>query len=147
MKTFVQGPMRDEQRAHTEDQCDQVHRAYYKYATSAENNIKQAQVVSFALQNSMKTASEDLEYLDPTPWPLVFDECKAIPAIMDMTPIPNISTLAHQLGAGAPDDEDIFKTFINIFFDTLSVMQDAARILPTLSFQLCATCSRMVAMR
>lgn len=148
MRTFVQGEMWGGQRAHTEDQWDKVYAAYYNYAVNAEKDLKQAQIVSFALQAGMKIAAEDLEYSDPTPWPPVFDEWKAIPAIIDQTAIANMSTLANQLGAGAPDgvqetywdrtfkvDKDIFKAFIDIFFDMLPAIQDAAGILPVLSFQ------------
>jgi hypothetical protein len=125
-----------------------MYEAYYNYAMNAGKDTKQAQIVSFALQNGMKIAAEDLEYSDPTPWPPVFDEWKVIPAIFDQTSIANMSTLANQLGAGAPDgvqetywdrtfkvDKDIFKTFIDIFFDMLPAVQDAAGILPVLSFQ------------
>ncbi|USP77739.1 uncharacterized protein yc1106_05013 [Curvularia clavata] len=152
MRTFVQGAMWGGQRAHTEDQWDKIYQAYYNYAVNAEKDTKQAQIVSFALQNGMKIAAEDLEYSDPTPWPPVFDEWKAIPAIMDLTAVANMSTLANQLGAGAPDgvqetywdrtfkvDKDIFKTFIDIFFDMLPAIQDAAGILPVLSFQAITT--------
>jgi FAD/FMN-containing dehydrogenase len=148
MRTFVQGEMWGGQRAHTEDQWDKVYEAYYNYAVNAEKDTKQAQIVSFALQAGMKIAAEDLEYSEPTPWPPVFDEWKAIPAIIDQTAIANMSTLANQLGAGAPDgvqetywdrtfkvDRDIFKAFIDIFFDMLPAIQNAAGILPVLSFQ------------
>lgn len=148
MRTFVQGPMWGGQRAHTEDQWGKVYQAYYNYAMHAEEDTKQAQIVSFALQGGMKIAAEDLEYSEPTPWPAVFDEWKAIPAIIDQTAVANMSTLANQLGAGAPDgvqetywdrtfkvDKDIFKTFIDIFFDMLPAIEDAAGILPVLSFQ------------
>jgi FAD/FMN-containing dehydrogenase len=148
MRTFVQGEMWGGQRAHTEDQWDKVYEAYYNYAVNADKDTKQAQIVSFALQAGMKIAAEDLEYSDPTPWPPVFDEWKAIPAIIDQTAVANMSTLANQLGAGAPDgvqetywdrtfkvDKDIFKAFIDIFFDMLPAIQDAAGILPVLSFQ------------
>jgi FAD/FMN-containing dehydrogenase len=148
MRTFVQGPMWGGQRAHTEDQWDKIYAAYYNYAVNADKDTKQAQIVSFALQNGMKIAAEDLEYSDPTPWPAVFDEWKAIPAIIDQTAVANMSTLANQLGAGAPDgvqetywdrtfkvDKDVFKTFIDIFFEMLPAIEDAAGILPVLSFQ------------
>jgi FAD/FMN-containing dehydrogenase len=148
MRTFLQGPMWGGQRAHTEDQWDKVYQAYYNYAINAEKDTKQAQIVSFALQNGMKIAAEDLEYSDPTPWPPVFDEWKAIPAIIDQTAVANMSKLANQLGAGTPDgiqetywdrtfkvDKDIFKTFIDIFFEMLPAIADAAGILPVLSFQ------------
>ncbi|CAA9959266.1 FAD binding domain containing protein [Pyrenophora teres f. maculata] len=148
MRTFVQGPMWGGQRAHTEDQWDKVYMAYYNYAINASKDTKQAQIVSFALQNGMKIAAEDLEYSDPTPWPPVFDEWKAIPAIFDQTAVANMSTLANTLGAGAPKgiqetywdrtfkvDKDIFKSFIGIFFDMLPAIEDAAGILPVLSFQ------------
>jgi hypothetical protein len=136
------------QRAHTEDQWDKIYAAYYDYAVNADKDTKQAQIVSFALQNGMKIAAEDLEYSDPTPWPAVFDEWKAIPSIIDHTAVANMSTLANQLGAGAPDgvqetywdrtfkvDKDVFKTFIDIFFEMLPAIEDAAGILPVLSFQ------------
>ena len=148
MRTFVQGPMWGGQRAHTEDQWDKIYTAYYNYATNAGKDTKQAQIVSFALQNGLKIAAEDLEYSDPTPWPPVFDEWKAIPAIFDLTAVANMSTLANTLGAGAPNgiqetywdrtfklDKDIFKSFIDIFFDMLPAVEDAAGLLPVLSFQ------------
>ncbi|EUC41651.1 hypothetical protein COCMIDRAFT_29593 [Bipolaris oryzae ATCC 44560] len=147
-RTFLQGPMWGGQRAHSEDQWDKLYEAYYNFAINAEKDIKQAQIVSFALQNGMKIAAADLEYSDPTPWPPVFDEWKAIPAIIDQTSIANMSKLANQLGAGTPDgiqetywdftfkvDRDIFKTFIDIFFDMLPAIADAAGVLPVLSFQ------------
>ncbi|KAI4713811.1 hypothetical protein J4E89_001259 [Alternaria sp. Ai002NY15] len=148
MRTFVQGEMWGGQRAHTEDQWDKVYEAYYNYAVNSGKDPKQAQIVSFALQGGMKIAAEDLEYSEPTPWPAVFDDWKAIPAIIDQTAIANMSTLANQLGAGAPDgvqetywdrtfkvDRDIFKAFIDIFFEMVPAIQDAAGILPVLSFQ------------
>ena len=136
------------QRAHTEDQWDKIYEAFYNYATDVEKDIKQAQIVSFALQNSTKIAATSLDYSDPTPWPPVFDEWKAIPAIFDQTAIANMSTLANELSAGAPDgvqetywdrtfkvDRNSLKAFIDIFFDMLPAIDDAAGILPVLSFQ------------
>jgi hypothetical protein len=82
----------------------------------------------FALQNGTKIAAEDLRYLEPTPWPAIFGDWKTIPAIVDQTAVVSMSTLANQLGAGAPEgvhgtywdrtfkaDKDTFKTFIDIF--------------------------------
>lgn len=147
-RTFLQGPMWGGQRAHTEDQWDKLYQAYYNFVINAEKDTKQAQIVSFALQNGTKIAAADLEYSDPTPWPPVFDEWKAIPAIFDQTSVANMSKLANQLGAGTPDgiqetywditfkvDKDIFKTFIDIFFDMVPAIADAAGVLPVLSFQ------------
>ncbi|KAF1840329.1 FAD binding domain-containing protein [Cucurbitaria berberidis CBS 394.84] len=148
MRTFVHGPMWGGQRAHLESEWDAVYRAYYNLARDAAKDTKQAQIVSFALQNGNKIAAEDLEYSDPTPWPAVFDEWKAIPAIVDGTAINNLSTLTQNLGAGVPDgiqetywdrtfklDKDIFKIFIDTFFKMLPAITDAAGILPVLSFQ------------
>lgn len=148
MKTFVHGLMWGGQRAHLESEWDAVYQAYYNLAKNAAQDTKQAQIVSFALQNGIKIAAEDLEYSDPTPWPPIFDEWKAIPAIIDQTSIANLSTLVQNLGAGAPDgiqetywdrtfklDKDLFKSFIDTFFEMLPAIQDAAGILPVLSFQ------------
>ncbi|OAL43971.1 FAD binding domain-containing protein [Pyrenochaeta sp. DS3sAY3a] len=148
MKTFVHGLMWGGQRAHLESEWDAVYQAYYNLAKNAAQDTKQAQIVSFALQNGMKIAAEDLEYSDPTPWPPIFDEWKAIPAIIDQTSIANLSTLVQNLGAGAPNgiqetywdrtfklDKDLFKSFIDTFFEMLPAIQDAAGILPVLSFQ------------
>ena len=148
MRTFVQGPMWGGQRAHVESEWDKIYTAYYNLAKNAAKDTKQAQIVSFALQGGMKIAAEDLEYSDPTPWPPVFDEWKAIPAIIDQTSVANLSTLTQNLGAGAPDgvqetywdrtfklDRDIMKTFIDTFFEMLPAIEDAEGILPVLSFQ------------
>ncbi|KAF2850316.1 FAD binding domain-containing protein [Plenodomus tracheiphilus IPT5] len=148
MRTFVQGPMWGGQRAHIESEWDKVYTAYYNLAKNAAKDLKQAQIVSFALQAGNKIAAEDLEYSDPTPWPPVFDEWKAIPAVMDGTSVANLSTLVQNLGAGAPDgvqetywdrtfklDRDLMKTFIDTFFEMLAPIEDAEGILPVLSFQ------------
>ncbi|CAO2652281.1 Nn.00g005640.m01.CDS01 [Neocucurbitaria sp. VM-36] len=148
MRTFVQGPMWGGQRAHLESEWDKVYTAYYNLARDAAKDTKQAQIVSFALQNGMKIAAEDLEYSDPIPWPAVFDEWKAIPAVIDGTAVNNLSTLTQNLGAGTPEgiqetywdrtfklDRDLLKTFIDTFFEMLPAISDAADILPVLSFQ------------
>ncbi|KAH7371561.1 FAD binding domain-containing protein [Pyrenochaeta sp. MPI-SDFR-AT-0127] len=148
LRTFVQGPMWGGQRAHLESEWDAIYKAYYNFAVNAAKDTKQAQIVSFALQGGMKIAAEDLEYHEPTPWPAVFDEWKAIPAIIDGTAVNNLSTLAQNLGAGTPEgiqetywdrtfkvDRDIFKIFIDTFFEMLPAIEDAADILPVLSFQ------------
>ena len=148
MRTFVQGPMWGGQRGHAESEWDKVYQAYYNYIQNAAKDTKQAQIVSFALQDGIKIAAADLEYSEPTPWPPVFDEWKAIPAILDGISVANLSTLAQNLGAGAPDgvqelywdrtfkvDRDIFKVMIDIFFEMLPAIEDAEGILPVLSFQ------------
>ncbi|KAL6711710.1 hypothetical protein ACN47E_004644 [Coniothyrium glycines] len=148
LRTFVQGAMWGGQRAHLESEWDKVYDAYYNLAKNAAKDTKQAQIVSFALQGGSKIAAEDLEYADPTPWPPIFDEWKAIPAIIDGTKIANMSEMAQTLGAGAPDgvqetywdrtfklDRDLMKTFIDTFFEMLPAIADAAGILPVLSFQ------------
>ncbi|KAJ4375784.1 hypothetical protein N0V83_001061 [Neocucurbitaria cava] len=148
MRTFVQGPMWGGQRAHVESEFDKIYTAYYNIAKDAANDTKQAQIVSFALQGGSKIAAEDLEYSDPTPWPPIFDEWKAIPAIVDGTVIANLSTMVQTLGAGTPDgiqetywdrtfklDRDLMKSFIDTFYEMLPAISDAADILPVLSFQ------------
>jgi hypothetical protein len=148
MMTFVQGAMWGGQRAHVESEWDKVFDAYYNLAKNAAKDTKQAQIVSFALQAGNKIAAEDLEYSDPTPWPPVFDEWRAIPSIVDGTQIANMSVMAQTLGAGAPDgvqetywdrtfklDRDLMKTFIETFFDLIPAIEDAEGILPVLSFQ------------
>lgn len=148
LRTFVHGLMWGGQRAHLDSEWDAVYQAYYNFAVNAAKDTKQAQIVSFALQGGMKIAAEDLEYSDPTPWPSIFDEWKAIPAIIDGTAVNNLSTLTQNLGAGTPEgiqetywdrtfkvDKDIFKIFIGTFFEMLPAIEDAADILPVLSFQ------------
>lgn len=148
MRTFVQGAMWGGQRGHLESEWDKVFDAYYNLAKNAAKDIKQAQIVSFALQGGTKIAAPDLEYSDPTPWPPVFDEWKAIPAVLDTTKIANMSEMAQTLGAGAPDgvqetywdrtfklDRDLMKDIIDIFFDMVPAIADAEGILPVLSFQ------------
>jgi hypothetical protein len=131
-----------------ETEWDQVYTAYAKIAQNAAQDVKQAQIVSFALQNGNRLAAVEVEYSDSTPWPPIFDDWKAIPAAQDLTAVTNLTTLTRNLGAAGPDgiletywdrtfklDRNFMKWTIEIFFDLLPAISDAAGILPVLSFQ------------
>ncbi|KAH7392322.1 FAD binding domain-containing protein [Phaeosphaeria sp. MPI-PUGE-AT-0046c] len=148
MRTFAQVDMWGGPRVYLESEWDAVYTAYAKIARNAAQDTKQAQIVSFALQAGNKIAAAEIEYSDPTPWPAIFDDWKAIPAAQDLTAVTNLTTLTRNLGAGAPDgifetywdrtfklDRDFMKWSIETFFEMLHAVSDAAGILPVLSFQ------------
>lgn len=148
MNTFAKVAMWGGPLVFAESEWDAVYTAYAKIARNAAQDVKQAQIVSFVLQNGVKIAAAELEYSDPTPWPAIFDDWKDIPALQDLTAITNLTQLTRNLGAGIPDgigetywdqtfklDRDFMKFNIDTFFEMLPAISDAAGILPVLSFQ------------
>jgi hypothetical protein len=148
MRTFAQTAMWGGPRVYNESEWDAVYTAYDKIARNAAQDVKQAQLISFGLQNGNKLCASELEYSDPTPWPAIFDDWKAIPAVQDLTAVTNLTTLTRNLGGGAPDgiqetywdrtfklDRDFMKFTIDTFFEMLAAVSDAAGLLPVMSFQ------------
>ncbi|KAF2821615.1 FAD binding domain-containing protein [Ophiobolus disseminans] len=148
MRTFALGPMWGGPRVYLPSEWDQVYTVYAKIARNAAQDTKQAQIVSFALQNGIQLAAADLEYSEPTPWPAIFADWKAIPAAQDLTAITNLTTVTRNLGAGIPEgiqetywdytyklDRDLMKFSIDTFFGLMPAIADAPDLLPVLSFQ------------
>jgi FAD/FMN-containing dehydrogenase len=102
-RTFVLNAMWGGARVYLDTEWDAVYTAYAKIARNAAQDTKQAQIVSFALQNAAKIAAVDLEYSTPTPWPAIFSDYLAIPAVQDTTGITNLTTQVRTLGAGTPE--------------------------------------------
>jgi hypothetical protein len=148
-RTFAQVDMWGGPRLYARSDWDAVYTAYEKIARNAAQDVKQAQILSFGLQNGMEIGASELEYSEPTPWPTIFDDWKAIPALQDFTAITNLTQLTRNLGAGAPPDgngatywdrtfkldRDFMKWNIDTFFEMLPAISDAAGVLPVLSFQ------------
>lgn len=148
MRTFALGPMWGGPRVYLPTEWDQVYTAYAKIARNAAQDTKQAQIVSFALQNGVQIAAADLEYSEPTPWPAIFADWKAIPAAQDLTAVTNLTQVTRNLGAGTPEgiqetywdytyklDRDLMKFSIDTFFEMMPTIADASGLLPVLSFQ------------
>jgi hypothetical protein len=148
-KTFAQVAMWGGPRVFARSEWDAVYTAYAKIAQNAAQDVKQAQIVSFGLQNGMEICAAELEYSDPTPWPAIFDDWKAIPALQDLTAVSNLTQLTRNLGVGSPPDgsgatywdqtfkldRDFMKFNIDTFFKMLPAISDAAGVLPVLTFQ------------
>jgi hypothetical protein len=148
-KTFAQVDMWGGPRLYARSDWDAVYTAYEKIARNAAQDVKQAQILSFGLQNGMEIGASELEYADPTPWPTIFDDWKAIPALQDFTAISNLTQLTRNLGAGSPPDgsgatywdrtfkldRDFMKFNIDTFFGMLPAISNATGVLPVLSFQ------------
>jgi hypothetical protein len=148
MRTFAQVAMWGGPRVYLESEWDAVYTAYAKIARNAAQDTKQAQIVSFALQNGNKIAAAEIEYSEPTPWPPIFADWKAIPAAQDLTAISNLTQITRNLGAGTPEgiqetywdrtfklDRDFMKFNIDTFFEMIPAIADAAGLLPVFSFQ------------
>lgn len=148
MRTFALGAMWGGSRVYLESEFDNVYKTYADIAKNAANDPRQAQIVSFALQNGTKLAAVQLEYSEPTEWPQILSPWKAFPAAQDTTAISNLSRLTKELGDGAPDgvqetywdhtyklDADLMKFSIETFYEMLPAISDAAGISPVLSFQ------------
>jgi hypothetical protein len=148
MRTFPHREMWGGSCSYLESEWDAVYQAYYNLARDAGKDTKQAQIVSFGIFNGTKIAVANLEYSDPTPWPPVFDEWRAIPTVSDTTAIKNLSGLVIDLGGGAPNgikatywdhtfklDKDLLKSIMDIYFEMLVPLQDVANLFPVLSFQ------------
>jgi hypothetical protein len=148
MRTFAIDAMWGGPMVYLPAQWDQVYTAYAKISINSAQDIKQAQIVSFALQNGVQIAAVNLEYSEPTPWPPIFADYKAIPAAQDLTALTNLTQETKNLGAGTPEgiqetywdrtfkvDRDFMKYNIDTFFEMIPAISDAAGILPVLSFQ------------
>jgi hypothetical protein len=148
MNTFAQVAMWGGPRLYLEPEWDAVYTAYTKIARNAAQDVKHAQIVSFGVLNGTKVCGAEIEYSDPTPWPAIFDDWKAIPAAQDLTAITNLTTLTRNLGAGQPDgiqqtywdrtfklDRDFMKYNIDTFFELMPAIADAPGLLPVLTFQ------------
>ncbi|KAH8726402.1 FAD binding domain-containing protein [Phaeosphaeriaceae sp. PMI808] len=148
MRTFPQVAMWGGLIAILESDFDALYSAYAKVAQNAAQDTKQAQFVSFAMQNGVGIAGVDLEYSDPTPWPAIFDDWKVIPTVQDTTAVYNLSTSTRNLGATNPDglqetfwdhtfklDKDLMKSQIDTFYSMLPGVSDVANLQAYLSFQ------------
>jgi hypothetical protein len=147
-RTFVQGPMWGGVVIYLETEFDQVYTAYEKIAIDAAADTKIAQFASFGVQDGMKAVGVNLAYSDPTPWPPVFSDWKAVPTAVDGTAIANLSTLVNAISESAPFglqetywvhtykfDSGWMKFGIDTFFDAVDAVADAPGILPVLTFQ------------
>jgi FAD/FMN-containing dehydrogenase len=147
-RTFVQGPMWGGTVIYLEPQFDQIYTIYEKIARDAATDIKNAQIVSFGMLNGTKVGGVNLAYSDPTPWPPIFADWKALPAADDGTAVANLSTLVSELGGNAPDgvqesywdhtyklNSALMKFSIDTYFDMMSDIADAPGLFPVLSFQ------------
>ncbi|KAH5432499.1 hypothetical protein HBI47_097900 [Parastagonospora nodorum] len=147
-RTFAQGPMWGGPRLLLEPEFDAVYTAFTKIAQNSAKDVKAAQIASFGVQAGFKLCITEIEYADPTPWPAIFDEYKAIPAAQDNTAIANLSTLTRNLGGGQPTgarqtywdwtsklDRDFMKFSVDTLFELVSTIADAPGVLPALSFQ------------
>jgi FAD/FMN-containing dehydrogenase len=148
MRTFIQGPMWGGSVLYLESEWDKIFPTYVKIAENAAEDIKQAQLVSFGVLNGTKVAGAQFEYSDPTPWPAIFSDWKAIPSAQDTTAVANLSTLTRELGAGSAVgarqtywvktfklDSDLMKANVDTFVELLSSITGAPGLLPVLSFQ------------
>jgi len=129
-------------------QFPSIYTAYEKIARNAASDPKNAQTVSLLLSNATPIALANLEYSDPTPWPPIFADWRAIPATLDGTGIANLSTLVSDLGGDVPDgiqetywnhvyvlDQEFMAWSIKMYFGMLGAIADAPGLLPVLSFQ------------
>jgi FAD/FMN-containing dehydrogenase len=104
-RTFALKAMWGGARVYLDTEWNAVYTAYAEIAKNAaqDTGTKQAQTVSFALQNGKKLAAVDLEYSTPTQWPAIFSDYLGIPAAQDTTGITNLTTQVRTLGAGDPE--------------------------------------------
>ena len=147
-ETISQGLMWGGTRLHLEASFPSVISAFYNLGVNAEKDVSAAQILSFAYAQGTRIAASELEYAKPVANASIFAEYLAIPAMQDSTAVRSLANLTLALNAVNPNglretywavtsklDEDFTAWTVDVFYQELLGIADAAGLVPALTLQ------------